>query len=160
MKSLLLLLVLLVAVPASAQVGPDQWGKDHLEWVGHEHVIDVLSTIAAGTALIVPCFTDLTLSATETVTCLRKQGIQLGIGIAVIEIFKRTVKRQRPDGSDHLSFPSGHTYVACVSTLRSKWFAVCPAVGIQRVMAGKHWLTDTAGGAAAAAGLVTFHWGK
>lgn len=155
-----LLLVLLLAVPASAQVGPDQDARTALHWTGHEKLVDVTSTVLVGVSLFVPCFDNRELSATETVTCLRKQAVRVGIGVLATELTKRLAHRLRPDGSDSLSFFSEHTELACLSTIRTKWFAVCPAVGVMRVMADKHWSTDTMVGAAAGALLTTVSWGK
>lgn len=153
-----LLLVLLCAVPASAQVGPDQAIRDTLHWTGHDKLVDVTSTVLVGVSLFVPCFENRDLSATDTVTCLRQQAVRVGIGVLAAELTKRLVSRQRPDGSDAKSFYSEHTELACLSTIRTRWFAVCPAVGVMRVMADKHWSTDTMVGAAAGAVLTTVSW--
>ncbi|RYZ73172.1 MAG: phosphatase PAP2 family protein [Proteobacteria bacterium] len=70
-----------------------------------------------------------------------------------------TVHRERPDGSDNLSFPSGHNTLAWTTAAVIhefygwKWGAVGYATGVitmvGRMGANKHWLSDTVGGAAA-----------
>ena len=71
--------------------------------------------------------------------------------------FKHAVQRTRPDGSDRLSFPSGHT--AHTFTLASvanahygpkvgvPAFALAAAVGLSRVERGKHNVSDVLAGA-------------
>lgn len=70
---------------------------------------------------------------------------------------KNAVKRQRPDGSDRLSFPSGHTSstFAMASVVNAHYgakagipaFALASAVGLSRVERGKHNVSDVLAGA-------------
>lgn len=73
---------------------------------------------------------------------------------------KYTVRRPRPDGSSHNSFPSGHTATAfMVATMlhkeygwRSPWFSfgaytAATATAIGRIMNDRHWGSDLLGGA-------------
>ena len=70
---------------------------------------------------------------------------------------KNAVKRQRPDGSDRLSFPSGHTssMFALASVANAHYgskvgvpaFALASAVGLSRVERGKHNVSDVLAGA-------------
>lgn len=73
---------------------------------------------------------------------------------------KAVVKEWRPDGSDHHSFPSGHTVMAFMSAeyLRreyrdvSPWigvagYAVAVGTGVMRMYNDKHWLNDVIAGA-------------
>lgn len=79
-------------------------------------------------------------------------------------IIKLAVGRERPDQSDNMSFPSGHTTTAfsvamsagMVAHMRGYksepyvWaagFALATTTGYLRIAANKHWLTDTLGGA-------------
>lgn len=77
-------------------------------------------------------------------------------GIATA-ILKGAVNRERPDGSDHFSFPSGHTStvftMAAVLGELYGWKAGVPAyllgamTAVSRMQENKHWLSDTVGGA-------------
>jgi hypothetical protein len=70
---------------------------------------------------------------------------------------KNAVKRQRPDGSDRLSFPSGHTSstFAMASVANAHYgakvgipaFALASAIGFSRVERGKHNVSDVLAGA-------------
>lgn len=73
---------------------------------------------------------------------------------------KALVSEWRPDGSDHHSFPSGHTTMAFMSAelLRmeyrdsSPWiavagYAVAAGTGVMRMYNDKHWLNDVIAGA-------------
>jgi membrane-associated phospholipid phosphatase len=73
-------------------------------------------------------------------------------------ILKYSVKRERPDGSDSLSFPSGHTSVAfslaTVATSHYGWkigvpaYALATGIGLSRIEQNRHHLSDVIGGAA------------
>lgn len=80
---------------------------------------------------------------------------------------KYTVKRIRPDGSRHNSFPSGHTATAFMTATmlhkeygwRSPWFSIggytaAAVTGVSRILNNKHWMTDVASGAAIGIGSV------
>lgn len=70
---------------------------------------------------------------------------------------KRAVSRERPDGGDARSFPSGHTSSAFSGAsylhYRYGWkyglpaYMAAAAVGASRVVAGRHYWTDVAAGA-------------
>jgi membrane-associated phospholipid phosphatase len=84
--------------------------------------------------------------------------IQAGITNAV----KYSLKRERPDGRAHNSYPSGHTATAfmCAQMLHkeygetvSPWisvggYGIAATTGIFRVIANRHWCSDVMGGAA------------
>ena len=73
------------------------------------------------------------------------------------ELFKRMASRTRPDGSDQLSFPSGHTSTAfawaTVANAHYGWKAGVPsylaasAIGLSRITNDKHYLSDVVAGA-------------
>lgn len=84
------------------------------------------------------------------------------------DALKHTVREERPDGSDHKSFPSGHTSqsFAAAGTLHKRYgweigipaHAVAAFVGVARVKARKHYVHDVLVGAAigeGAAWLIT-----
>jgi len=71
---------------------------------------------------------------------------------------KHIVHRERPDGSDNVSFPSGHSSnaftLATVVERHFGWkagipaYTVASAVAVSRLQRNKHWLSDVVGGAA------------
>jgi membrane-associated phospholipid phosphatase len=84
---------------------------------------------------------------------------QIVSGLSVY-IIKYSTQIERPDKSNTLSFPSGHTSLAFVSAQvlveeyghHSIWipisaYSVASAVGILRITNNKHWLTDVITGA-------------
>ena len=80
----------------------------------------------------------------------------------ITNVTKYTVKRERPDGRAHNSYPSGHTATAfmCATMLHkeygetlSPWigatgFGIAATTGIFRVAANRHWCSDVMCGAA------------
>jgi membrane-associated phospholipid phosphatase len=72
-------------------------------------------------------------------------------------LLKYTVKRERPDGSDSLSFPSGHTStafsLATVATHHYGWkvgvpaYALASCIGLTRIEQDRHHLSDVIAGA-------------
>jgi len=89
---------------------------------------------------------------------------------AYVQAIKFSVQRERPDGSDHYSFPSGHSAsafaTAAVLQRHYGWKAGVPAtvvaayVATARVHDNKHYLSDVVFGAAmgiAAQRTVTLH---
>lgn len=87
------------------------------------------------------------------------------ISQGVTEILKRTVKEERPNGSDNFSFPSGHSAGAFSSAMfvhkRYGWkpalipYAMAAVTGWSRVHARAHYWHDVLAGAAVSA-LVTW----
>ena len=74
------------------------------------------------------------------------------------EFIKITVRRERPNGQDNKSFPSGHTSnafaLAAVAQRHYGWKIGVPAyllagvMGASRINQDKHWFSDVVGGAA------------
>jgi membrane-associated phospholipid phosphatase len=72
-------------------------------------------------------------------------------------LLKETVQRERPNGEDHLSFPSGHASnaftLAAVAERHYGWkvglpaYAVAGAVAVSRLQRNKHYLSDVMAGA-------------
>ena len=82
------------------------------------------------------------------------------ISAAIVLPLKHLVKEERPDGSNHLSFPSGHTATAFSSAQflfreyqdENFWVAlsgypVAIFTGIYRTLNDKHWVGDVIAGA-------------
>lgn len=95
------------------------------------------------------------------------------IGTAVFTSLKYTVKKERPDQSDNLSFPSGHTAIAFTNAAllyyeykdsnlwyASSGFLFATATGILRIANNKHYTSDVLAGAGIglASGLVVSYW--
>lgn len=95
------------------------------------------------------------------------------MAVSVTEILKRSVKEERPDHSDDLSFPSGHTTVAFTNAAllyyeykdsnlwyASSGFLFAAATGILRVANNKHYTSDVLAGAGIglASGLIVSYW--
>lgn len=87
-------------------------------------------------------------------------GFSSGIANSIVVPLKRFAKEQRPDSSDALSFPSGHTTTAFVSAefLRQEYKDVSPWIGAAgygvavltgylRMYNNKHWFSDVVAGA-------------
>ena len=82
------------------------------------------------------------------------------LGAVIVHSLKRTTGVERPDGSNHHAFPSGHTagsFVAATfmhkelghkSVLYSvAAYSVATSVGVLRIMNDKHWISDVLVGA-------------
>ena len=95
------------------------------------------------------------------------------IGAAVFTTLKYTVKEERPDQSDDLSFPSGHTAIAFTNAAllyyeykdsnlwyASSGFLFATATGILRIANNKHYTSDVLAGAGIglASGLIVSYW--
>lgn len=87
-------------------------------------------------------------------------GTSLMITTAFILPLKHTVKEERPDFSNNLSFPSGHTAMAFASAqfmfreykdtnfiLGISGYSLAVFTGIYRMLNNKHWFGDVVGGA-------------
>ncbi len=87
-------------------------------------------------------------------------AVSSGIANGIVMPLKRLAKERRPDSSDALSFPSGHTSTAFVSAefLRQEYKDVSPWIGVAgygfavatgylRMYNNKHWFSDVVAGA-------------
>jgi len=80
------------------------------------------------------------------------------VNFAYTGVLKVAVGRERPNGQDNQSFPSGHTSnafaMASVAQRHYGWKIGVPAyllaglMGVSRIHEDKHWLSDVVGGAA------------
>jgi len=95
------------------------------------------------------------------------------IGAAVFTSLKYTVKEERPDQLDDLSFPSGHTSIAFTNAAllyyeykdsnvwyASSGFLFATATGILRIANNRHYTSDVLAGAGIglASGLIVSYW--
>lgn len=82
------------------------------------------------------------------------------IMLSSVYLVKAISHEERPDGSDNLSFPSGHTAQAFLAASivhtefrdKSQWYgigayAVATSVGVLRMVNTKHWQSDVVAGA-------------
>jgi membrane-associated phospholipid phosphatase len=87
-------------------------------------------------------------------------GLSNLVAGGITECGKYVVGRERPDNSDHFSFPSGHSETAFVAAEflhqefkdQSIWisvggYAAATFVGVARVYNNKHWVSDVVTGA-------------
>jgi len=83
-----------------------------------------------------------------------------GVNGVIVEASKYIVGRERPDQSNHSSFPSGHTSTAFVAAEflhqeykdQSVWISVggysmATLIGVARIYNNKHWVSDVVTGA-------------
>jgi len=80
------------------------------------------------------------------------------VNFAYTEVIKLTAQRERPNGQDNRSFPSGHTSnafaLASVAQEHYGWKVGVPSyllaglMGASRINQNKHWLSDVVAGAA------------
>ena len=89
-------------------------------------------------------------------------GISVILQAGITNAVKYSVKRERPDGKAHNSYPSGHTATAFMSAQMlhreygetvSPWisvggYGIAATTGIFRTIANRHWCSDVLGGAA------------
>ncbi|MCS3531253.1 phosphatase PAP2 family protein [Chryseobacterium sp. JUb7] len=87
-------------------------------------------------------------------------GTSMLITSAIVVPLKHIVKEERPDQSNNLSFPSGHTAIAFASAqfmfreykdtnflLGISGYSLAIFTGIYRMLNDKHWVGDVVGGA-------------
>lgn len=87
-------------------------------------------------------------------------GTSMLITSAIVVPLKHMVKEERPDQSDKLSFPSGHTAIAFASAqfmfreykdtnfwLGISGYSFAVFTGVYRMLNDKHWVGDVVGGA-------------
>ena len=105
------------------------------------------------------------------------QNINIAMSMAilcgVVKTMKHTFKTERPDGSNHVSFPSGHTATAFTTASllfyeykdASIWYAssgflFATATGFLRIANNKHYTSDVLAGAGigTAVGLAVSYW--
>jgi len=91
---------------------------------------------------------------------LMQYGISFGVSMATVQVFKHSADRWRPDGTDQLSFPSGHTAGSFFGAgyiyqrYGPKWgvpaLVMASYTGFSRVYGQKHFAGDALSGASIA----------
>jgi membrane-associated phospholipid phosphatase len=141
----LALAAVVLAAAAPAQASQDDWDK----------ASDIGYGLLVAGAIAVPLAAEDDDNRWEATL---RAGGSIGAAWGVTEILKRTVREERPDGSDRRSFPSGHSSqsFAAAGSLHKRygWKAGLPAhavaafVATARVKADKHHVHDVLVGAA------------
>lgn len=125
-----------------------------LEWKDPkpaQHLSDILQTSLILTPLVTSAFQK---------EPLKTVGISAGVmatNIAVTTILKHLTDRERPNGENNLSFPSGHTSSAFAGATLACFhvdkvtcgvlYSMATITGYLRIAGSKHWLTDVLFGA-------------
>jgi membrane-associated phospholipid phosphatase len=128
---------------------PDSSFGDALEWPGEAPAttLPVIVLFAAGRFARGERFRAMTYDLGEAAL----------VSFAYTGLLKVTVRRERPDGSDQYSFPSGHAShaftLAAVTERHYGWklgvpmYALAGAVAYSRLVQDKHYLSDVVAGA-------------
>jgi membrane-associated phospholipid phosphatase len=100
-------------------------------------------------------------------------AMSMAIMCGIVKTMKHTFKAERPDGSNHVSFPSGHTATAFTTASllfyeykdANIWYAssgylFATATGFLRIANNKHYTSDVLAGAGigTAVGLAVSYW--
>lgn len=144
---LIMLSVLMLApLRAQADVAIDGGGGSTAKTVSNIGAVALPLTVAA------------TIAVKKDFTGAWQAALAAGSTYAVTQVVKELTQVPRPDGSDNLSFPSGHTSMsfAMASFLHCRYgykfgipaFGVATTVGVCRVLAKRHSVADVAAGAA------------
>ena len=113
-----------------------------------------------------PALAGLTTLAKGDTEGTRQLVLATGSALATAEVLKRTLQSTRPDGSDNMSFPSGHSTLAFAAASfmdrrygeqlgpwRPALYGVAALTGVARVQADRHRWVDVAAGAALGYGM-------
>lgn len=147
LKLIALFLLVLVVLPAPAAAQSlDLRAAAALAWPAEQRpVANRISYVTVATAAALPCLVE------RSRACLRRELLTVGATVAIAEMTKRLVHRDRPDHFDRLSFFSEHTAIACVAGFQSKrqvlGAILCAATAYLRTAARRHWLSDVLAGA-------------
>lgn len=144
---LLAVIILVLPTQALAQPSLDRAARNSLKWE-NTHAADVISTWMVVGAVATPCLID------RQWQCVKNEALRVGVATGSAMLLKALVHRERPDGSENVSFPSQHTAIACAAVMRkgertrpqTALMALCPSVAYERIAADKHWLSDTLAG--------------
>lgn len=138
MRSLILAFALVVACASSAAAEPTP-----LRWPGGERAAGWISDGALAAQVFLEARD--AWRAEHRGKAFACMAAENAVALGATELLKRLTHRERPDGSDALSFPSGHTATASVNAHGWRWGLVVQ-VGYLRQAAWKHHLSDVLAG--------------
>ena len=155
MKALVLVLVLVLASPAAAQVGdqPGAWAP------GHRKLADAIGTVAVYGQIGADTWASWT--ADDRRHAFVNQACRVGLAAGVAFGLKALFPEARPEGGGLESCCSGHTAQAVASAgyrLRVS-LPIAIGVGYSRVAANRHHWKDIGVGALIGAGAQLACWG-
>jgi hypothetical protein len=146
--SLVLLSFLLLSFPSIASAQPTSLDPSNLAWQQqNQNKAAILSDITVGLAIAEDTYESW--KSSDRRKAFAQQSLRTTIDVAVVEITKHFVHRQRPDKSDNMSFYSEHTELASMGYNLKFSLSLGAATGYFRIAANKHYLTDTIVGFAA-----------
>lgn len=121
-------------------------------WSKGRKVADILSTSTLTTSIGLD--TIHSFRQDDRKRALIDQALRTGLTVAVSEIVKRVVHRERPDGSDNRSFFSEHSALSIASTGWDVRFSIplSLSTGYLRTAAAKHYVSDVLVGLGAGLG--------
>ena len=145
------------AIAASVDLQTRQLRQDYIPTFRY-HYDDLLQFSPLAATVLMKTF------GVESRSSWERMALSSGLGVAstmaVVYAGKYGVGRLRPDGSQHNSFPSGHTAMVFSSATilhreyghLSPWvsvagYSVATITGISRMLNNRHWLTDVIVGA-------------
>lgn len=141
MKTRVLLVVLLLSAPLTAQDNGAAWPLDQ------RHLADAVSTWLVGAQLGLDTLHSF--KSPDRPHAFGCQAFRTGITFGAAEGMKLIVHRWRPDESDRKSFYSEHSAFAGVASGWKFQIPIAVGVGYLRIAANKHWPSDVAAGLAA-----------
>lgn len=124
--------------------------ENPLRWRAHEGTANTISNVLVGTQLGAHLWT------AWRADDKKHAGLELlcenVLASGTTEILKHVVHRTRPDGSDRLSWPSGHTTSLVVNGGWKVGVSIPIAIGgaAAKLAGNRHYPSDLAGGAAVA----------
>lgn len=133
---------------AKEAIGPHDWGETFATGAGAVWSSTIaVSMFTAGRLAEGQRFRAMTYDMLDAVV----------VNLAYTELVKVAVGRERPNGENNKSFPSGHTSnsftMAAVAERHYGWkvgvpaYALATVVGLSRIQQDKHYLSDVVGGA-------------
>jgi len=138
MKTLLVVFLLVLVAPVHCEEATP------FQWATHQQVPARISDAALGVNLGLDAW-----QSFYKTDARARWGFacRLGLTMGIAELTKRLVHRERPNGSDAMSFFSEHTALATTAAHSSLSASLAVTVGWGRMSGGKHFASDVAVGA-------------